>query len=91
MTILGRGVCVCVCLVAQSCPTLFDPMDCSTPGSSVHGDSPGKNTGGGCHFLLQGIYLAQGLNLRLLHWQILYHCTTGEAHLAGEVSVKAGQ
>ena len=34
-----------VCLVAQSCLTLCDPMDCSSPGSSVHGDSPGKNTG----------------------------------------------
>ena len=30
-------VCVCVCLVAQSCLTLCDPMDCSPPGSSVHG------------------------------------------------------
>ena len=31
-------VCVCVCtLVAQLCPTLCDPMDCSPPGSSVHG------------------------------------------------------
>ena len=29
-------------------------MDCSPPGSSVHGDSPGKNTGVGCHALLQG-------------------------------------
>ena len=28
-------------------------MDCSPPGSSVHGDSPGKNTGVGCHALLQ--------------------------------------
>ena len=37
----------------QSCPTLCDPVDCSPPGSSVHGDSPGKNTGLGCHFLLQ--------------------------------------
>ena len=27
-----------LCLVTQSCPTLFDPMDCSPPGSSVHGD-----------------------------------------------------
>ena len=34
-----------MCLVAQSCLTLCDPMDCSPPGSSVHGDSPGKNTG----------------------------------------------
>ena len=32
-----------VCLDAQSCPTLCDPMDCSPPGSSVHGESPGKN------------------------------------------------
>ena len=47
-------------LVTQLCPTLCDPMDCSLPGSSVHGDSPGKNTGVGWHFLLQreaGIYL----------------------------------
>ena len=44
-----------LCLVAQSCPALCDPMDCSPPVSSVHGDSPGKNTGMGCHVLLQGI------------------------------------
>ena len=37
-------------------------MDCSMPGSSVHGDSPGKNTGVGCHFLLQGIFPTQGSN-----------------------------
>ena len=45
-----------VCLPAKSlksCRTLCDPMDCSPPGSSVRGDSPGKNTGMGCHFLLQ--------------------------------------
>ena len=30
-------------------------MDCSPPGSCVHGDSPGKNSGVGCHALLQGI------------------------------------
>ena len=63
-----------LCLVAQLCPTLCDPMDCSVPGSSVHGDSPGKNTGVGCHALLQGIFPTQGLNPGLLHsrW-ILYH------------------
>ena len=38
-----------LCLVALSCLTLCNPMDCSLPGSSVHGDSPGKNTGVGCH------------------------------------------
>ena len=36
----------------QSCPTPCDPVDCSPPGSSVHGDPPGKNTGVGCHALL---------------------------------------
>ena len=37
-------------------------MDCSLPGSSVHGDSPGQNTGVGSHSLLQGIFPTQGLN-----------------------------
>ena len=48
---------VCACLVAQSCLTLCNPKDYSPPGSSVHGDSPRKNTGVGCHDLLQGIFL----------------------------------
>ena len=39
--------------VAQSRPTLSDPIDCSLPGSSVHGIFPGKSTRVGCHFLLQ--------------------------------------
>ena len=54
--------------------TLCDAMDCSPPGSSVcPWNSPGKNTGLFCHFLLQGIFPTQGLNLDLLHfWQILY-------------------
>ena len=65
---------MCVCLVPQSGLTLCDPMDCTSPGSFVHGDSPGKNTGGGGHALLQGIFPTQGLNLGLLYcgW-ILYH------------------
>ena len=46
--------------VAQSCPVLCDPMDCSLPGSFR--DSPGMNTGVGCHFLLQGIFPTQGSN-----------------------------
>ena len=51
--------------VPQLCPTLQVCMDCSPPGSSVHGDSPGKNTGVGCHFLLQEIFSTQGSNLGL--------------------------
>ena len=46
----------------------------SPPDSSVHGDSPGKNTGGGCHALLQEIFPSQGWNPGLPHCrQILYH------------------
>ena len=49
------------------CTTLCNTMDHRPPGSSVHWDSLGKSTGVGCHALLQGIFLTQGLNLRLLH------------------------
>ena len=60
-------------LVTESCPTLFDPRDCSSPGPSVHGDSPGKNTAVGCHTLPQGIFPTQGWNTGLLHCRrILY-------------------
>ena len=52
--------------VAQSCPTLFDPVNCSLPGFSVHGIL----TVVGCNFLLQRIFQTQGLNLCLLHWQV---------------------
>ena len=63
-----------LCLVTQSCPTLCDPVDCNPPGSFVHGDSPGKNTGEGCHSLLQGIFPTQGSNSGLPHCKwILYH------------------
>ena len=52
---------------------LCDPMDYRPPGSSVHGMFPGKDTGLGCHFLLQGIFLTQGSNsclLCFLPWQV---------------------
>ena len=52
-------------LVTQSCPALCDSMDCSSLDSFVHGDSPGKNTGVGCHALFQGIFPIRGSNLRL--------------------------
>ena len=54
-------------LVSQSCPTLCNPVDWSLPGSSVNGDSPGKNSGVGCHTLLQGIFPTQGSNPCLPH------------------------
>ena len=60
--------------IPQSCATLWDPMDCSLPGSSIHGIFQARNTGMGCHFLFQETFLTQGLNLGLLHCrQTLYH------------------
>ena len=64
--------------LAGCVPTQCDPMDCSLPGSSVHGILLGKNTGVGCHISLQGNLLIQRLNLHLLQVscigrQILYH------------------
>ena len=63
-----------VCVLSRFSHVLAfcNTMDCSLPVSSLHGDSPGKNTGVDCHALLQGILPTQRSNphlLRLLHWQ----------------------
>ena len=61
----------------QSCLTLCNAMESSPPGSSVHGDSPGKNTGVGCHVFLQGIFPTQESNpclLSLLHCRRILYC-----------------
>ena len=60
--------CRCVCVLAQSC----SPMACNLPGSSVRGTFPGKDTGVGRYFLLQGIFLTQEepASLCFLHWQV---------------------
>ena len=56
-------------LVSQACPTLCDPIDCSPQ------NSPGKkNTGVGCHSLLQGIFPTQGSNPHLLHCRQILYC-----------------
>ena len=60
-------------LVAQSCLTPCNPMDCSPPGSSVH-EIPGKNTRVGWHSLLQGTFPTQGSNLSLLHCRQILYC-----------------
>ena len=60
--------------VAQLCPTLCDPMDCSPPGFSIHGIFQAQVPGVGCHFLLQRIFPTQGLNPGLPRCrQMLYH------------------
>ena len=56
----------------QLCPTLCNTMDYSLPGSFVHEDSPGKNTGVGCHALLQGIFRTQELNLSIPHCRHIF-------------------
>ena len=62
---------VCAHSVAQSCPTLCNPMDCSLPGFSfLPWDFPGENTRVDCHFRLQGTFPEQGSNLCLLHWPV---------------------
>ena len=56
---------ICLCLVTQSCPTLWDPVDCSLPGPSVHGILWARIVGN--HSLLHGIFPTQELNPGLLH------------------------
>ena len=65
----------------QSCPTLCDPKD---EGFLCPWDSPGNDTGVGCHFLLQGIFPTQGLNprlIRILHWQGVLTTSASWVHL----------
>ena len=70
-----------LCLVSQLCLTLWDPMDCSPPGSSVHGDSPGKNIGVSYYSLLPGDFPTQGSNPGLPNCrQILYNLSHRSQH-----------
>ena len=83
--LLTRGDHVLCCAVPVA-SVVFDSLrPCGLPPTSLLSrDSPGKNTGVGCHTLLQGIFPTQGLNphlLRLLQgWLILYCWAMGEAH-----------
>ena len=72
-------------MCAQSSPTLCNSMDCSPPGSSVHGISqfPGKNIGVSCHFPLQGNFPTQGSSSSLLHCRQIFLSSeplTGDRH-----------
>ena len=76
--------CVCVCMHTKSlqlCPTFGDPMDCSLPGSSVHGLLQTRILEWVAMPSLQGIFPTQRSNLFLLcflHWQV---CSLPLAHL----------
>ena len=64
--------------IAKSCQTIVTPCTIAYQapfpwdfsGKNMGVDFPGKNTGVGCHFLLQGIFPTQGSNPGLLHWQV---------------------
>ena len=72
-------------LAAKSGPTFCDPKDSYSPW-----DFPAKNTGVGCHFLLQGIFLAQGSNQGLLHCRrILYRLSHLDSAEATEKAVSS--
>ena len=75
--------------VAQSCPTLCDPMDCK-PTTLLHPwDFPGKSTGMGCHCLLQRIFPTQGSNPGLPHCrQMLYHLSHQGSPAEGKVNLE---
>ena len=62
-----------LCLVTQSCPTLWDPVDCS-PQAPLSIGILQKNTRVGCHALLQGIFPSQGSNPGLLHCRQILYC-----------------
>ena len=64
-------------------------MDCSLQSFSIHGIFPGKNTGLGCHFLLQEIFLTQGMNWGLLHCRhMLYHLSHQGSLLISNVALE---
>ena len=61
-------------------------MDYSLPGSSVHGDSPGKNTGVGWHALRQGIFPTQGSNPGLPNCRQIFLRSEPPVQLVGSLS-----
>ena len=75
-------MCVLCVLVTQSCLTFCDPMDCSPPGSSVHGILQARILEWAAISFPQGIFLTQGSNLGLLHCTGCFTVwATREAHI----------
>ena len=80
LKIVGLKSLSVLCLVAQSCLTLCGPIHCSPPGSSVHGDSPGKNPAVSCHALLQGIFPTHGSNPGFPHCRQILYCLSHQGN-----------
>ena len=83
LSIIGLLTSVCVQLLSHVCVTLCDPLDCSLPGSSVHGIFLGKNTGVDCISYSRGSSWPRDEScvscvFCISRW-ILYHCSTWEA------------
>ena len=75
-------------LVAQSRPTLCDTMDYSLPGASVHELFQARTLGVGCHSLLQGIFLTQGLNPGLLQCRQILCSVSHQGRPTGRLALK---
>ena len=87
---LISGLHVCVLSRKQSCPTLFWPHGPQPSRLLCPWNFPGKNTGVGCHFFLQGIFLTQRLKLCLPHWQadsLALCCTASSAYYSLYIQV----
>ena len=63
-----------LCLVTQLCLTLWDPMDCSPPGSSVHGILQARTLEWVAMPFSRGIFPTQGLNPGLPHCRWILYC-----------------
>ena len=75
-------------LDAKSCPTLCNPMDYNCQAPLSMGFSR-QEYGMGCHLLLQGIFLTQGLNPGLLHCRQILYCLSHQGNpLQGKGQLK---
>ena len=68
-------------LVIQLCLTLCKAMESTSPGSSVHGILQASVTGVDSHFLLQEIFLTQGLNPSLLYCRQIFSALSHQESL----------
>ena len=76
------NLCLCAKLL-QLCPTLCDPVNCSLPGSSVHGILQARILEWlAMHALLQGIFQTQGSNPGLLHCRWILYCLSHQGSLS---------